>query len=303
MFAHKLNEVRKGIGRLEVTRGSNVVDFYLYHSTEIWCKELNINKDIADYILRGYCQPEIQELTNDIYQEWRQPKQQQTLTIFGYQKYYEPSNLYQIVNQAIFNRMNIGSEKMTFIVLIAFGITAIGYFIYIINQPKQQQQTTRREEPRQDNPNPPATSSVSTVQPPSILTPSIPKNTNQFLILVVSHSQADFLKSLQAKERIDFKDGESLYEITKYLWLGSETEYSKIKSNISEYLVAKGEESEYDIYLVYIKLDQADEGFTSNVDQLDRYDAFRKLADLSVNLTISDRLQMEAYGNIEVYNR
>ena len=189
---------------------------------------------------------------------------------------------------------------MEFIVLIAFAITAIGSFIYILNQ--QKQETTRGEQPRQYNSNPLA-STFSTVQTPSNPTPSNPRITNQFLILVVSHLQADFLKSLQGKERIDFKDGESLYEITKYLWLGSETEYSKIKSNISEYLVAKGEESEYDIYLVYIKLDQADEGFTSNVDQLDRYDAFRKLADLSVNLTISDRLQMEAYGNIEVYNR
>jgi len=277
-------------------QGNKYVRDYLIHAIGLWCKELNIPQDIKDYILRGYKQHDINSLTNYIYQKW-EPKPQKRLTFEGWEEYYEESKLYQIVNQVIFNQMNRRSENMKFIVLIAFGITAIGYFIYYINQQKQQP-TTRREETRQSHSNFPVASSVSTVQ-----TPSIPKNTNQFLILVVSHSQADFLKSLQGKERIDFKDGESLYEITKYLWLGSETEYSKIKRNIMEYLVAKGEESEYDIYLVYIELNQADEGFNSNVDQLDRYDAFRKLADLSDTLTISPRLQMEAYGNIEVYNR
>ena len=88
---------------------------------------------------------------------------------------------------------------MKFIVLIAFAITAIGYFIYRLNQ--QKQETTRGEGPRQYNPNPlPPT--VSTVQTPSSPTPSIPRITNQFLILVVSHSQADFIKSLQTKEGI-----------------------------------------------------------------------------------------------------
>ncbi|MEG3969412.1 hypothetical protein QUA00_17600 [Microcoleus sp. T2B6] len=290
MFSQKLNEVRERI-RHEL-RGRNPVELYLYHSTRIWCEELEINKDIADSILRGYCQPEIKDLTNYIYQEGTIEKENWLIP--------NRDRFYQYIN-ALFNRMNIRRENMEFIILIAFAITAIGYWIYILNQ--QKQQTTRGEEPRPYNPNPlPPT--VSTVQTPSSPTPSIPRITNQFLILVVSHSQADFIKSLQAKGRIDdVKDGESLYEITKYLWLGSETEYSKIERNIKEYEVPKGEESEYDIYLVYIELKQADEGFNSNVDQLDRYDAFRKLADLSVNLTISPRLQMEAYGNIEVYNR
>jgi len=303
MFVEKLNQVTAQT--LRERQGSEYVIEYLSHAIGIWCHQFNMSQDITDYILRGYDQREIQRLTNYICEEGRTEDKNFIVkipTIFGdeFKRFKVANPFYQHIN-ALFYRMNIRSEDMKFIVLIAFAITAIGYFIYILNQ--QKQETTRGEEPRQYNPNPlPPT--VSTVQTPhSIPTSSIPKNTNQFLILVVSHSQADFIKSLQAKEGIDFKDGESLYEITKYLWLGSETEYSKIKSNISEYLVAKGEESEYDIYLVYIKLDQADEGFTSNVDQLDRYDAFRKLADLSVNLTISDRLQMEAYGNIEVYNR
>lgn len=174
-------------------------------------------------------------------------------------------------------------------------------------QEEQSQLPTRREEPSQYNPNPPGYR-ISTVQMPPIPTPPIPTPpvkiiTKQFLVLVVSHLQADFLESLKAKGRIDSKDGESLYEITKYLWLGDESEFSQRKANLNRYLVSEGAESEYDIYLVYLELKQADEGFKPKVNQLDRFDAFRKLADLSVNLTISPRLQMEAYENIGVYYR
>ncbi|PSB26941.1 hypothetical protein C7B69_11200 [filamentous cyanobacterium Phorm 46] len=123
------------------------------------------------------------------------------------------------------------------------------------------------------------------------------------LVLVISASQAEFLESLKNKKDIDVSEGEQLYQITRYLWLGTETKLSENRPDINEYSVAKGAESEYDIYLVYIQLKKADKGFNSNVNQLDRFDAFRKLADLPVNFTISDRLQMEAYGNIEVYNR
>ena len=306
MFVEKLNQVTDQT--IRERQGSTYVREYLSHAIGIWCNQFNMSQDITDYILRGYYQPEIKDLTNYIYQEGTREKENWTIPTRGgdaptrikIENPFSQNPFYQHIN-GLFNRMNIRRENMEFIVLIAFALTAIGYFIYHLNQPKQQQ-TNPREEPRQSNPNPPAPS-ISTVQTPPIPTPTVQKITKQFLVLVVSHSQADFLESLKAKGRIDYKDGESLYEITKYLWLGSETEYSKIKPNIREYSVAKGAESEYDIYLVYIELNQADEGFNSNVDQLDRYDAFRKLADLSVNLTISDRLQMEAYGNIEVYNR
>ncbi|MGB3637929.1 MAG: hypothetical protein WBA39_10205 [Rivularia sp. (in: cyanobacteria)] len=94
-----------------------------------------------------------------------------------------------------------------------------------------------------------------------------------------------------------------LYEITKNLWLGSETDFHQIKSNLNRYVVAEEEKSEYDIKLLYLELKQSDQGFQSNVDQLERYDAFRKLYDLVVNCEISPRLQMEAYEKFEVYSR
>ena len=166
---------------------------------------------------------------------------------------------------------------------------------------EQSQQLTHREESRKFDPNPPG-SDTSTVQTPPSPTPPVKIITKQFLVLVVSHLQADFLKSLEAKGRINVNDGEALYEITKYLWLGDESEFSQRKANLNRYLVSEGAESEYDICLVSIELNKADEGFKPKVNQLDRYDAFRNLADL-VNFEISPRLQMEAYENIGVYNR
>lgn len=300
MFLEKLSQVTDQT--IRECQGSKYVKEYLSHAIGIWCNQFNMSQDITDYILRGYFQHEIIHLTDYLYKEgttekknWQIPTPLgDTPTIFTIE-----NPFYQHIN-SLLTRMNIRSD-MKFIVLIAFAITAIGYFIYTLNQQKQQQ-TTRREDPRQYNPNPPAPS-VSTVQTPPIPIPPVQRITKQFLVLVVSALQADFLESLKAKGRIDSKDGESLYEITKYLWLGSESEFSKIKANLSQYSVSKGQESEYDICLVYLELKQADEGFTPTVNQLDRYDAFRKLADLSVNLTISPRLQMEAYGNIGVYNR
>lgn len=169
---------------------------------------------------------------------------------------------------------------------------AWNYLISKIASP--QQQPTLREEPKTYNYRTPThTFQASSVQ----------KTTKQRLVLVVSALQADFIESLRAKGCINYNDGESLYEITKYLWLGSETKFSPRAANIKQYEVSKRQESEYDIYLVCIKLNQPDEGFKSDINQLDRYDAFRKLADLYVEFELSNRLQMEAYENIEVYSR
>ena len=130
-----------------------------------------------------------------------------------------------------------------------------------------------------------------------------PKPIPPSLVLVISASYADFLESLKDKKHIDVSEGEQLYQITRYLWLGSETELSQKRHDINKYSVAQGAESEYNIYLVEIKLKQSDEGFKPNVNQLDRYDAFRKLADLAGDVKVSDRLKIEAYENLGVYNR
>ena len=159
---------------------------------------------------------------------------------------------------------------------------------------QQSQQPTDRE--NRESSNPPS-------QPVETFLVQEKAKKSSILVLVVSASNAEFLKSLKDKKHIDVSDGELLYPITRYLWLGSETELSQKKADINEYSVAKGTESEYNIYLVEIKLNQDDDGFKPNVNQLDRYDAFRKLAELAVDIKVSDRLQIEAYENLEVYNR
>jgi hypothetical protein len=107
---------------------------------------------------------------------------------------------------------------------------------------------------------------------------------------------------MKCQRSIDINDGKKLYDITKYLWLGSESVLNQNWYNINRYLVSKGEESEYDIHLICFELKQGDEGFKPNADQLARHDAFMKLSDLVVNFEISPRLKMEAYENFEVYN-
>ncbi|MEH2361127.1 hypothetical protein [Nostoc sp.] len=287
MFIQKLNQVTEQIeNEYQGKRQTVTLTLCLDSAIKLWCYEFGIDQNITYYILDGYRLSEIKELTNYIYQECK-PKQEEEKNWLE-QLVVKKGRLFNLV-AAILNRVNVRSDNMKFIVLIAFGITAVGYWLYKLNQQGQQHQT-RREEPKQYTPSPPPSPSTKII--------------NQFLVLVISASQADFLKSIQAKTQINLSDGERLYEVTKYLWLVSETEFSQKTANIiNKYSVSKGEESEYDIYLVYIKLKKSNNGFKANVGQLDRYDAFRELGNLAENFEISPRLQIEAYGNIEVYSR
>ena len=280
MFIQILNEVADQINREYPGRQHD----HLFEAINIWCKKLDLNDNETNYIKNIYCRDEVKELTDYLDEEWK-------FNLFS-----RRSKLYDL---EVWNAIKRKDENIKFTVLIAFAISAIGYFIYKLNKPKKQPINPSEETLK------PSNDTSFTVQNFSDKTLPPPPSSIKFLVLVVSHLQADFLESLKGKRQINLNEGETLYEITKYLWLGSETEYSKIKANISDYSVAKGEESEYDIYLVYIELKDADEGFKPKVNQLDRFDAFRNLAlaDLPVNLTISPRLQMEAYGNIGVYSR
>jgi hypothetical protein len=173
----------------------------------------------------------------------------------------------------------------------AIGGTAAHYLNK--QQEEQSQQLTRREESRQSVINSPSS---------QFQTFGDQENIKQFLVLVISATQAEFLDSLQAKGEIGMSDGERLYSITKYLWLGDETDLNQ-REDINQYSVSEGKESEYDIYLVYFKLKQPEERFEPNVNQIDRYDAFRNLSDSAVYLGRSPKLQMEAYGKFKVYSR
>lgn len=270
-------------------------DIKLSYAIQLWCRELEISDNISSYILQGCKLYAVTELTKFIWEEAIQDENPwEEIPIVGrITKFFPNQNNFKYYINLILQQMNIRSGNMRFIAMIAFGVTAVGYCLYITNRQRQVQQIKQpnfRQEPKQNE-------YVS--NHPSPLVHTIGK---QFLILVISASQADFLESLKAKGAIDIKDAERLYKVTKYLWLGSESVINQKQANLKNYLVTAGE-SEFDINLVCLELKQSHEGFKPNINQLDRYDAFRKLPDLVVDFDISPRLQMEAYGDFEVYNR
>ena len=279
-------------------RSSVNISFHikLSYCIDLWCKELAISdKEIISYIFQGCQLNPVKDFTEIVWQESIQENQRLRISIPSCKDeiFLIPNKFYQCINTFL-NRMNIRSDNMTIIAIMAFCVTAIGYWLYKISsqkQPQQTKQTTFRQEPKQ--------SGYASNYPSHI----VQINTKQLLVLVVSASQVDFLESLKAEKCISFNDGTILYKITKYLWIGSESALNLKKDNLNDYLVATGEESEYDINLVYLELKQSDEGFNPNINQLERYDAFRKLSDLVVNFSISPRLQMEAYENFKVYSR
>lgn len=293
MFFEILNQVAEQ--NKEECQNYKYLYDYLSNAIKIWCHQLDIPQEIIDYILKGYQIDEIKKLTTYIYNKWNQEKKKEEKNWFGQVVHttYEKSRLHSLIVN-IFNLINIRVNDMKIIALIGFIITAVGYWIYIINRKKQQaqqpQELTHRTEVKQHE-------YVRNIPSPPI------KIRKQFLVLVIPAEQSDVINLIAAQRRIDFNHGEQLYEVTKSLWLGSETDFHKIKYNLNRYLVSEAKKSEYDIKLVYLELKQNDEGFQPNVNQLERYDAFRKLSDLVVDFEISPRLQMEAYENFEVYSR
>lgn len=265
----------------------------LSYAIQLWCSELKIDDNITNYINQGYQLEPVKGITEFFWKEAISENKNYNIQIsfWQVQTFTIKNQFYQWINYFL-NKMNIRIGDMKLIAVIAFGVTAVGYWLYIISRQKQPpQQQPSRQVPKQyahtDNP---SSSSVQVV-------------TKKFLVLVISASHTDFLESLKAKKVIDINDAERLYKVTKYLWVGSESSFKQKQANFKNYSVFPGKESEYDINLVYIELKQNDEGFKPNINQLDRYDAFRKLPGFRVNFDISPRLQMEAYENFEVYNR
>ena len=162
---------------------------------------------------------------------------------------------------------------MRFLFLLKFLIIIVGGGALALHLNKQKEEESQERtdiEPGESIINPPY---------PRGETPVVQENAKQssVLVLVIPASQAEFLESLKGKNHIDVSEGEQLYQITRYLWLGSEIELSQKIHDINQYSLAKEAEAEYNIYLVEIKLEQDDKGFKPNVNQIDRYDAFRKL--------------------------
>lgn len=283
MFSNKLSQVTEQLDKAFLN--SSVQDCIAY-GINLWCNQLKIDLNIKKNILNYYqYSNEIQNITNYLCEEWQliRTEEKNLFEQISINWLQSPRNS---LIRKLLRQINVKSGNMEFIALIAFVITAVGYWLYVSNQPRQQSTHTRTYENY---------SNINSIH--------IQKNNKQILVLAVSAEEADLIHSMKMKEHINSDDGEKLYEITKYLWLGSENEFIQRESNNKSYLVTKNKELEFDTYFVYLKLKQSDEGFKPNVGQLARYDAFRNLANLKVSFEISPRLQMEAYRNFELYNR
>jgi len=129
-------------------------------------------------------------------------------------------------------------------------------------------------------------------------------NKKQVLILVINALKKDFVESLKTQAKIESQNCDQLYRATQCLWLGNEeSNDSNLKyhfDNPDKFVVQPQEESEYDVYLIQIKLDDPHPGFKPNVNQIERMSAFRTLADSSVE--ISNRLRVGVYRSTGVYN-
>lgn len=260
----------------------------LYYSVKAWCDILNFSSETKDYILENTENTDNQELPRYIWEEYE-----------GTTYYITRKNLKDIVEKIFKKYLYTRSNKTKLILIIAFGFTAVNYLLYLINQNNEGQVHQNTNES-------PSLNSSKVEEMTSSLPPVTVKN-NQVLILVINVSKSKVVKELEAKGKVDSKDCEMLYRATESLWLGDKTDLSSQLSQSfsanSKFAVSPSEESEYNIYLIKIELSEADEGFKANAGQLDRIDAFRRLADLSTNVEVSPRLKVEASENTGVYSR
>ena len=199
--------------------------------------------------------------------------------------------------QKIFNRLDIGNGSTEIIVFIALVITAVSYFIYNINK-SQELEPVKLSQSVQSPPAPIARPEPTLKYPPVQSTYS---DVKYLLILVVSATQQLVINSLKEKREIDYENYELLYKGTQYLCQGIKSELKSKLDRANQY--SSKDESEYDVYLITIELEQANQGFDKGVNQLDRYDAFRELTNLDTKVKVSERLKMEAYADFDVYMR
>ncbi|MTJ47348.1 hypothetical protein [Dolichospermum sp. UHCC 0259] len=132
----------------------------------------------------------------------------------------------------------------------------------------------------------------------------IDQDKQQVLILVINSLKKDFVESLETQGKIEAQDCDQLYRATQTLWLGNkESDSSNLNyrfENPKQFVVQQQEDSEYDVYLIKIELDDPHPGFKPNVNQIERMSAFRTLAGSSVEISL--RLTVEVFIDTGVYN-
>ena len=97
-------------------------------------------------------------------------------------------------------------------------------------------------------------------------------------LLIKSDRYQELIHSLKNNSDLQPEDSSKLYGATQGLWIGVESEFekSRIKQELDNYNPVTIT-SEYDVHFVKIELDNDDYRFHSNVNQMDRRDAFVEL--------------------------
>ena len=192
----------------------------------------------------------------------------------------------------IFDKLNIKDGNMEPIILIAFVTVSAISAISVVNGFSSSRRRQRNNQ-------------IDDKLPQSLLPDDrerkyIQPNPEYSLVLIISATQKNLADSIRRKRRIDIEDAEILFQATQYLSKNNKS-IEDIKSQMNRFHVS--EESEYDVYLLAIKLREDESRFNKGVNQLDRYDAFRELPDLALSVEVSERLKMEAYADFDVYIR
>ncbi len=263
-----------------------------------WCNQIvpSLEKQrVERYILQRLQYYGVKDVGYLLYEEW-EPKK-----IMGMD--WRITLLFKYA-QNIFNKLNIANGSTEIIVFIALVITAVSYFICNSNKP-QELEPTKLSQSVQPPPASIPQYETKTVYPPATtVNPPVQStysDVKYLLILVVSATQQLVINSLKEKRKIDYENYELLYKGTQYLCQGIKSDLKSKLDRVDQY--SSKDESEYDVYLITIELEQANQGFDKGVNQLDRYDAFRELPDLDYKVEVSERLKMEAYADFDVYVR
>jgi hypothetical protein len=124
------------------------------------------------------------------------------------------------------------------------------------------------------------------------------------LVLVVNATRSDLLEALRRAGSVSGTQGDVLYKATQAIWIGTENEFNSSRLrpwfDVSRRVAT---ESEYDVYLLRFSLPDDDAGFARGASQIDRIDAFARLALSNSALETSERVPSDAYGTTEVYSR
>ena len=270
----------------KLQEASNVLNKYsnssfvtqLHDAIDYWVKELNLPNEAIKYISRKYKYNEhIENLALEAFEEW-----DNTNSIFGFTRGDNKLKQYikKVMNDYDFTSLN-------FIVLIGFLVTASSYAFYLLDE------SNRKKNQSQDN------SPIN-----SNALPQTQNKKENILLLVINASRQNIIDPLKSNHHITDDFSNEIYRITQALWMGNIREFSQFETwFFQDKEVSENEYSEYDVYLVKIELKYSVKGFSRNVNQLDRLDAFRKLPENTLNVYVSPRLPSKAYANKDFYSR